>query len=301
MSLNFCIAGGRGFIGKILRRGLSSQGRVYVLSRKVGTSSICSSNEFIINWNGKYLNPDIFKEIDIFINLSGESIYGRLNARKRKKIYNSRIYPTRAIVEAIKNSKVKPGYFFQASAIGIYKEQRDFLTENSPSDEDFLANVVKDWEREVEILKEMDIKLFIMRFGVVLGKDGGVFKKLNPLIKTGLFAIPGKGNNFISWIYEKDLWRAFYFLLRKGESGVYNFTSPHPVMARNFFKQWGFALKKPVFLHIPFILLRLILGREIKSILGKDLKVYPEALVRRNFNFSYTDTLQVFEELTRGE
>lgn len=299
MSLNFCIAGGRGFIGKMLRRGLSSQKMVYLLSRKVGTSSCYSNKEFIINWDGRSLDSEIFKDIDVFVNLSGESIYGRLSDKKKKKIYSSRVYTTRAIVESIKKAKVKPRYFFQASAIGIYKESKDFLTERSSWDEDFFAQVVKDWEREVNILKEMDIKLFIMRFGVVLGKEGGIFKKLNPFIKTGLFAIPGSGENYISWIYEKDLIRAFLFLLNEGEGGIYNFTSPHPVMAKEFFKKWGLVLKKPVFLHIPFFFLKLIFGKDVKSILGKDLKVYPEALENKNFKFLYINLFEVFKELTQ--
>lgn len=297
MNLNYCIAGGRGFIGKILRREISKEGNVYILSRKVGTSSAYSSSEFRINWDGSYLDPGIFKDVDVFINLAGESVYGRLSHKKKERIYRSRVITTRAIVEAIKKAEKKPEYFFQASAIGIYKESHDFLTEKSPSDKDFLAQVVKDWEREAMVLREMGIKLFIMRFGVVLGAEGGIFKKLNPLMKTGLFAIPGDGRYFISWIYEKDLLRAFKFLLKKGKGGIYNFTSPSTEMARVFFKKWGLALNRPVFLHIPFIFLYLIFGMDIKSILGKDLKVYPKALKDENFNFLYEDLQNVFKEL----
>jgi len=298
-SMNFCIAGGRGFIGKILRENFSQMGsKVLILSRRLGSFYSFSQNEFCILWDGKKLSPEIIKETEVFINLEGETINGKLNKKKKEKIYKSRINSTRAIVNSILNSKKYPKYFFQASAIGIYKESENEINENSPYDNDFLANVVKDWENEVMPLKDLPIKLFIMRFGVVLGKEGGIFKNMDKLFKFGIGAIPGKGDYHISWIYKKDLVDAFMFLLENGKGGIYNFTSPKPIKGKDFFKEWGIAHKKWVFLHIPFLFLKLIYGKEIKEIIGKNLKVSPKALLSENFNFSYLDVKKVFEELT---
>ncbi len=297
--MNFCIAGGRGFIGKILRKKLAfKDSKVLILSRRLGSFYSFSGNEYCILWDGKKLGSDIFKETDVFVNLAGETIYGRINKKKKEKIYKSRINSTRAIVNSILNSKNYPKYFFQASAIGIYKDSNNLIYENSPYDNDFLADVVKDWESELLPLKELPIKLFILRFGVVLGKEGGMFRKMDKLFKIGLGAIPGSGDYHISWIYEKDLLRAFEFLFENSKGGVYNFTSPNPVKAKEFFKEWAKAHKKWVLFKIPFFLLKLFYGKEIKNIIGKNLKVYPKALKDENFDFSYLSIEKVFKELT---
>lgn len=298
MNLNFCIAGGRGFIGKIIRKSLvGSENRVFILSRQRGTSLAYSNNEFRILWDGKYLDPEVIKDMDVFINLSGESIDGRLGKEKKELIYKSRIDSTKAIVNAILKSKKIPDYFFQASATGIYKESEDIIDENSSFDEDFISNVVKGWEDEIKPLRNLEMKLFIMRFGVVLGRDGGIFKKMNSLFKLGLGGIPGSGNYYISWIYEKDLIRAMDFLQKNGKSGVYNFVSPGPVRGFEFFKAWGSAHKKPVIFHIPFFLLSLIYGKEIKSIIGKNLNVHPGALKGLKFDFLFEDIKDAFIDL----
>lgn len=300
MNLNFCISGGRGFIGKIIRKELSkTEERILVLTRKLGTSTFFSNNEFRIFWDGKNLDPKLIEEVDVFINLSGESIFGRLNKAKKEKILNSRIASTRGIVNSILKAGKKPKYFFQASAIGIYKGGTELIDEDSPLDNDFLADVVKRWENEVEPLKNLSINLYIMRFGVVLGKDGGIYKKLNKFFKLGLGAILGDGNYHIPWIYEKELVRIFKFLIDNSKGGIYNFVSPKPISAKEFFKSWGKAYKKPVFLHIPFFLLSIFLGKESKNILGKDLKVLPGALLNLNYNFSYESILNIFEELSK--
>lgn len=300
MNLNFCIAGGRGFIGKILRKELSiTEERVLVLSRKLGSATYFSNNEFRIFWDGKNLDSKLIEGVDVFINLSGENIFGRLNKAKKDKILRSRIEATRGIVNSILKVEKKPKYFFQASAVGIYKGEEGFIDENSPLGDDFLAEVVKGWEMEVEPLKNFPINLFIMRFGVVLGKNGGIYKKLNKYFKLGIGAILGDGNYHIPWIYENEVVSIFKFLINNAKGGVYNFVSPKPITAKELFKAWGRAYKKPVFLYIPFFLINIFLGKESKNIWGKDLKVIPKALLNLNFNFSYDNISNVFEELSK--
>lgn len=300
MNLNFCISGGRGFIGKIIRKELSkTEERILILSRKLGNATFFSNNEFRIFWDGKNLDPKLIEEVDFFINLSGESIFGRISKEKKEKILSSRIEATRGIVNSILKVEKKPRYFFQASAVGIYKSGAELIDEDSPHDNDFLADVVKRWENELEPLKNFPINLYIMRFGIVLGKDGGIYKKLNKFFKLGLGAILGDGKYHIPWIYEKDIVNIFKFLMDNAKGGIYNFVSPKPITAKEFFKSWGKAYKKPVFLYIPFFLINIFLGKESKNILGKDLKVIPKAILNLNFNFSYDNISNVFEELSK--
>ncbi len=302
MDFKFCISGGNGFIGKILRKALAKEGaKILIIARNEKYFYPLSNNEYCVLWDGKFLDSSVIEDVDVFVNLSGETIAGKMSKKKKELIYRSRIESTRAIVNAIKNSKNHPKYFFQASAIGIYKEREEPIFENSPYDNDFLGSLVQDWEREVRELEKFNLNLFILRFGVVLGKNGGIFKMLNPFFKRGFGAILGKGDYHISWIYEEDLAWAFKFLLQKGKGGVYNFTSPKPSKGKDFFKTWGGAYKKPVFIYFPFFLLKIFLGKEAKNIFGKNLKVIPRALLEENFNFSYENLKDVFLKLSKYE
>ncbi len=302
MNFKFCISGGTGFIGKILRKGLAkSNADVLVITRNQKYFYPLSNREYCVLWDGKFLDNSFLEDVDVFINLSGETIAGRMGEKKKELIYKSRIESTKAIVNSIKNSKTYPKYFFQASAIGIYKELEEPIYENSPYDNDFLGSLVQEWEREARELEKLDINLYILRFGVVLGKNGGIFKMLNPFFKRGLGVILGKGDYHISWIYEGDLARAFKFLLQKGKGGVYNFTSPKPIKGKDFFKTWGRVYKKPVFIYFPFFLLQIFLGKEAKRIMGKNLKVIPKALLEENFNFSEENLKDVFLKLSKYE
>lgn len=298
MELNFCIAGGRGFIGKILRKCLANyKCRVLILTRKPEFFTPFSNNEFSLYWDGVFLESKIFEDLDVFVNLSGETISGRLTNFRKDLIYKSRILSTKAIVDAIINSKKLPKYFFQASAIGIYKESKEFIYEDSAYGNDFLADLVKSWENEALFLKNLPLKLFILRFGLILGREGGIYNKLNKYFKNGLGVIPGFGNYFLSWLYEKDLAEAFIFLLKNGKGGIYNFTSPNPVKGKKFFKAWASSYGKPVFFFIPFIFLQLAYGKEIKDVLGKSLKVYPKALIDEGFNFKFSEIKDTFRDL----
>ena len=113
--------------------------------------------------------------VDVVINLAGAPIIKRWSEEYKKVLHVSRIETTRTLVDAINKSDVK--HFISTSAVGVYKN-------NTPSDEstvalgdDFLASLVKDWETEA---KRCIKKTTILRFGIILGSDGGALKQMLP-------------------------------------------------------------------------------------------------------------------------
>lgn len=61
--------------------------------------------------------------------------------------------------------------------------------------DNFLAAVVKAWEKELNTLYQ--IRQVVLRFGIVIGRDGGVVRKLMPLVKSRIASSWGTdGRNF---------------------------------------------------------------------------------------------------------
>ena len=73
--------------------------------------------------------------------------------------------------ESLSKAETKPEVLVCASAIGFYGETGDEeFTEDSPSGDDFLAEVCQDWEKEAQKAEAMGIRVVHLRLGHVLGK-----------------------------------------------------------------------------------------------------------------------------------
>ncbi|MFO7666311.1 MAG: NAD-dependent epimerase/dehydratase family protein [Desulfobacterales bacterium] len=174
------ITGGTGFIGSHLSASLLKKGHFVfaVGGREAGKTSS--------NPNFKYISADTtkkgpwqdeLKDIDAVINLAGRSIFNRWNEKYKKSIYESRILTTRNLVEALPSGKNIT--LCSTSAAGYYGDRgEDILTESEPSGTDFLAKVCRDWEEEAFKAKDKGVRVVAMRFGVVLGRDGGALEKM---------------------------------------------------------------------------------------------------------------------------
>ena len=51
------------------------------------------------------------------------------------------------------------------------------LNESSPAGDDFLARVSVDWEKEALQAEAKGARVALLRFSVILGKDGGALAK----------------------------------------------------------------------------------------------------------------------------
>ena len=128
--------------------------------------------------NSRFFNSSTIPDVngcDVLIHLAGESIFGLWTQSKRQKILESRREGTRRLVEGIKQAKQKPRVLISASAIGYYGDQGErTLTESSPQGKGFLADVVHAWEEEALQAEKIGVRVVCLRFGLLLGHDGGV-------------------------------------------------------------------------------------------------------------------------------
>ncbi len=285
------ITGASGFVGKRLSR--------YFLEKKIkvmgtGTSPahpfteefpdfewICADTTIKGNWQNR------IEEADIIINLAGKSIFSYWTPKYKQAIYDSRILTTKNIVEALKTGKAR--HLLNASAVGVYGDaQEKKLTENSAAGNDFLARVCIDWEEEALKAKAKDVRVSIMRFGVVLG-NGGALSKMVPAFKWFAGGPLGNGKQWFPWIHIKDIEHAAEFIIHNDNlDGAFNFTAPTPLRQKQFAGALGKVLKRPAFMPAPAFVIKMLMGELGKSLLQSQNAV-PENLLSAGYSFLYDD------------
>ena len=219
--------------------------------------------------------------VDAVINLAGAPIVARWDEAYKKVLFSSRIETTKKLVLAINQSNVE--HFISTSAVGIYPNNLTCNEETLTLGTDFLAKLAIAWEEEAHKCTK---KTTILRFGVVLGKEGGALEKMLPPFKLGLGGIIGNGRMITSWIDIDDLMRIYEFVLEHKLEGVFNATSPHPVSNLVFTKTLGRVLQKPTLIPLPAFVIK-ILFSEGSVVLLDSKEAYPKALLDKGFVFAY--------------
>lgn len=285
--MNVLITGGTGFIGKALSRELSSSGHNVTITTRRQTAS---KEEF--TWKPPaFIPPDTISDIDAVINLAGESIAsGRWTKARKERILSSRIDTTHAIVQSMKNANPKPKILISASAIGYYGAYGDeYVTEDTPSADDFLANVCKAWEAEALKAEELGVRVVTVRIGGVLESDGGALPKMIIPFKFFLGGPVGSGKQWFSWIHRDDIIGIIkYALENESVSGPVNLTAPQPVTNKEFSSALGRALHRPSRLAVPGFMVKLTLG-ELGNILLTGQRVLPDKALKAGYQFKYPD------------
>lgn len=258
------LSGSTGFVGKATLSYFSKKGHiVHCLQRGQAPPSV---------------------EYDAVIHLSGEPIFGRWTVEKKRRILESRIHPL----------PVSTKVFLSASAVGFYGDRGDeILTEESSPGTGFLADVCKQWE-----LTPTCGRVVRARFGIVLGKGGGVLKKMITPYKLGLGAVIGSGKQWISWIALEDLIAAIEFcLVTPSVSGAVNFVAPHPVRQEAFAREVATALHRKVHARLPAWLIKLIFGQMGVETMLSSARVEPILLIKNGFRFKFST---IKDAITRG-
>jgi len=294
------IAGGSGFVGTNLSSFLLEKGHSVIA---VGTSS---AHKVIRHDNFHYISADTtvkgawqdsLKDVDAVVNLAGKNIFKLWTDNYKNQIYNSRIRTTRNIVEAIPDKK---GIILcSTSAAGYYGDRADeVLKESALPGYDFLATVCMDWEKEAFQAESKGIRVTVMRFGVVLGKNVGALAKMVPAFKFFIGGPLGSGLQWFPWIHMDDLNAAIIFILENPDvKGPLNFCSPNPVINRDFARALGNVLNRPSFMRAPSFIIRLIMGEMGKSLMSSQ-RAIPDKLLKHGFKFQYTDINNALYNLT---
>lgn len=294
------ITGGTGFLGSALTERFLAEGHsVTILSRSSKNRNIklglayCEGNP---TKSGAW-QKEVARH-DVVINLAGASIFRTWNDKNKKAIYDSRIISTRNLVDAIGETKKKMT-LLNGSAVGYYGFRDNAeLDENSSPGDDFLAEVVRDWEAEAQKAEKFGTRVVLCRIGVILGRDGGALSKMLSVFKWGLGSPLGSGSQWFSWIALHDLVNIFSYLMENETiSGPVNCTSPQPVTNREMTRALGRALHRPTFLPpVPAFVIRGLLG-EFSDVFVRGQKVIPGKLLTKEFVFEFPEIEAAFVHL----
>lgn len=282
---NILIAGGTGLVGQELTASLENQGhRVAFLSR----SAVLNKVSFIWDYQKKYIDPEAFKWADIIVHLAGRSVAdGRWTQKAKKEIIESRVLTTRLLKTELEKSGEKIEQFVAASAVGIYEYGHQTRREDSPAANHFLADVVKQWEKELFTFQQINVPTLAIRIGVVLSIDGGALPKLTQPIKLGVGANLGTGKQMTPWIHIEDLAELFAFGISKKLTGIYNGVAPNCVSNSELNQACAQSLGKKLWApNVPAWFLKLLLG-EMAVVVLEGTNVSADKIINEGFAFKY--------------
>ncbi|KAL1541135.1 Complement component 1 Q subcomponent-binding protein, mitochondrial [Salvia divinorum] len=286
------VTGATGFIGKrLVQRLLADDHRVRVLTRsRAKALSIFPARDYPgikIAEEPEWRN--CIQGSTAVVNLAGMPISTRWSPEIKKEIKDSRIKVTSKVVDLINSTQddLRPKVLVSATAVGYYgtSEIRVF-DEESPSGNDYLAEVCREWEAAA-LRVNNDVRLARIRIGVVLGKEGGALAKMIPLFMMFAGGPLGSGKQWFSWIHVDDLVSLIYEALSNPSyKGVINGTAPNPVRLSEMCNHLGSVLDRPSWLPVPEVALKAVLG-EGACVVLEGQKVVPRRAKELGFPFKY--------------
>ncbi len=242
------LAGGSGSIGRYLKQRLSRDYQVVILSRKPSNGEVFWDGQTLGEWTSE------LEGTLAVINLSGASIEKRHTSKYKEQIIQSRVLPTKILCEAIGQLNIPVAKWINASGIGIYGNSGQLKNESGALGDDFVAEVCKKWEREIDVCSCGQTKKYVLRIAPVLMQSAGLLKPLIATTKLGLGGKMGSGNNYMSWVHIQDICAIVEACLTDVLSpGIMNAVAPQAVTNKEFMstlrKTWNvpFGLPSPEF------------------------------------------------------
>lgn len=291
--------GGSGFLGNALGERLSEKGwNIRLLTRKkksLGYAYPCTQYE----WDGIHIPLSAIEGTSAVINLVGQNIADHAwTVEYKKKLRESRIYSTAALVHAISSLPEKPEVVIQASAIGYYGmgAREEECTESSQPGSDFLSDLCKAWEGEIHKV-DPSVRTCIARIGLVLGWEGGALPKLWDIYASSLGGLLGQGSQWMNSIHIEDLVKFFMESLEdETYSGTYNLVSPSNVRQNDFHSFLCEVTPSYQIMKVPDFILKFMLGERSKLVLEAP-RISPQRLIEKRFDFLYPTFEESFKSL----
>ena len=241
------IAGGTGFLGKLLIQALAARGdEVVVLTRR---TDVDVAPARVVYWDGRTIGPWAAEldGADAVVNMAGKNVSCRYTPEALREINASRVDSVNVIGDAIRQCKAPPSVWAQTGSLAIYGDPGDAICdETAPAGEGIPVDTCLRWERAFAESPTPHTRRVGLRISFVLGRSGGALRLLELLTRWFLGGAVGSGKQYISWIHEVDMVRLFLRAIDEPNmQGVYNATGPEPVTNAEFMRQMRHALHRP--------------------------------------------------------
>ncbi|WP_298821207.1 TIGR01777 family oxidoreductase [uncultured Roseibium sp.] len=297
--LHILVTGGTGFVGRRLVECLVTSGHfVTVLTRNLKNLDELAHPVRVITSLDQIHNAD---RLDVVVNLAGEPVANGLwTARKRARIINSRVKTTKALQELIRRLDCKPACLVSGSAVGWYGLRGDeLLTEDTDPDPAFVHEVCDQWERSAAAIGQLNVRVVILRIGLVLGVEGGMLARLLTPFEFFGGGVIGTGRQWMSWIERDDLIRVIVRAMSDDTlRGAINATAPEPVRNTEFTKELAQALSRTAILRFPAWLLSFALGDMGRETMLAGQRVVPSRLSQSGFRFRHPRLAPMLRAIT---
>jgi len=291
MQKNVLITGGTGFIGRYLTEKLLERGYTVSILTRNSQPNTNRVSYYIWDVSTQSIEESAVRNADFIIHLAGENIAEkRWTAKRKTAILDSRVQSTRLIYDTLKKLNKRIDAFVSASGIGYYGavNGEGICTENTLPANDFVGMVCQEWEKSADLMANLGIRTVKIRTGLVLGKEEGILKKLNPIFKKGLGSSLGSGKQYMPWIHVHDLCMMYIEAIENGKmNGVYNATindsTTNLIFSKDLANSYGFSIWLP---NVPAFLIRLMLGeRAVLLLTGR--RVSSDKIKKLGFRFQF--------------
>jgi len=293
------IPGGTGQIGQQLSNAFRARGhRVVVLSRD------SDADHARVAWDGKTLGPwaSEIDGADVVINLAGRSVNCRYTRANLQAMMDSRVDSTRAVGLAIAQAARPPSVWLQMSTATIYAHRFDapndeatgVLGGTEPDAPASWANsvaIAQAWEKTLAEANTPMTRKVALRTTMVMSPDpDGIFDVLLGLTRKGLGGAIHGGQQFVSWIHDRDFVRVIEFLIERSDiAGAVNIGAPTPLPQHEFMTVLRSAAGARV--GLPATRWMVELGafflRTDTELILKSRRVSPKRLIDAGFRFEF--------------
>jgi uncharacterized protein len=269
---------GRSLVGKLEEKGHE----VTALSRSPGPD--------VVRWakpKEEPPPPEAIEGQDAIVHLLGEPIDQRWTDEVKQELRDSRVLSTRQVVEGLKAAKQPPRVLVSQSASGYYGNRGDEkLTESSPAGDDFLADLVVEWESEANKAQDLGVRVVTTRTGVVLSSEGGALEKMLPFFKLGIGGPVAGGGQYVPWVHLDDVTGAMLAVLEDdAATGPLNVSAPSPATNKELSSTLGRVLKRPAFAPVPGLAVKALYG-EMAHIVITGQRMLPARLEELGYDFA---------------
>jgi uncharacterized protein (TIGR01777 family) len=294
------VTGATGFIGrKLCRRLLADDDRVIALTRDPERArEILGSQVRVVGSLDEIMSGE---RIDVVVNLAGASIVARLwTEARRAELLDSRLRTTNNVTALIARLEHKPELLINASAVGYYGVRGDEeITEASRGQPIFQSHLCQAWELAAQAAEQYGMRVCRLRFGIVLGTDGGLLPGLIRSARLRMGVVFGSGQQWQSWVHIDDLLGLIWFCMKHAAmDGGINVTAPFPVRQREFAATLARQFGRSIQIRLPAAPLRAALG-EMSQLLLEGQRVLPAKAVSQGFAFRYPELDAALSDLLR--